>query len=47
MLRDSVNEDDNDVTAGDVIAACQPVEQRKALLGLPGVGSREERKPKR
>lgn len=25
VLRDSVNEDDNDVTAGDVIAVCQPV----------------------
>lgn len=48
-LPDSVNEDGNDVTASDVIAVCQPVEQRKALLGLPrllGIGSRKERMPK-
>lgn len=31
MVGDSVNKDDNDVTAGDIITVCQPAQQKRAL----------------
>lgn len=45
MVGDSVNENDNDVMAGDIITVCQPAEQKRALPGLPRcLGSSRERK---
>lgn len=35
MVGDSINKDDNDVTAGDIITVCQPGQQKRALLRLP------------
>lgn len=49
VVSDSVNKDDNDVTAGDIITLCQPGEQKRALPGLPscvGSSSRERASPK-
>lgn len=44
MMVDCVNKDDNDVTAGDIITACQPAKQKRAL---PGRRSRLGRTKKR
>lgn len=50
VVSDSVNKDDNDVTAGDIITLCQPGGQKRALPGLPscvGSSSRERERAQR
>lgn len=49
MVGDSINKDDNDVMAGDIVTVCQPAQQKRALPGLRsclGSSSREKRVPK-
>lgn len=48
MVGDGVNKDDNDVTAGDIITACQSVEQKtSAWSSSPSWQHRRKRERKR